>query len=272
MSSGAETSPLRPVLALTLGVVVACLALFGLLHEDPGGHWAAYPGPGSSLDQGLVGYWKFDDSASVVDSSGNGNDGVFVNSDLEPGRYGQAVALKGGDDSHVSIPATANLDEFTDQITVSAWVFPNARPDGFRVVASRQIGMLLHPDQFYLGYGTALGLELYKWHLGTIDDDGTVNDDSVYAGLVTANRWVHMVGVYDGTIMRLYVNGVEIGTRPQTGMIQVDDNPVTIGAEENGAESRVVESEFNGLIDEVRIYNRVLSPQEIQALFQQPPD
>jgi len=268
--STAEESPSQPLLAMTLAVVVATLVLFGLLHQDSEGHWAAYPGaiPGD----GLIAAWTFDGAGdSVIDYSGNRNDGVFVNSGLAPGRTDEALDLKGSDDSHASIPATASLGKFTDQITVSAWVFPRERPGGFIVVASRQIGTLQHPDQFYLGYGTAIGLTTYKWHLGTIED-GVVQDASVYAGLASANRWVHLAGVYDGKMLRLYVNGVEIGRHAQTGMIQVDDNPVTIGGEENGSDSRVVDGEFNGLIDDVYIYNRALSPEEIQALYKQSPD
>jgi hypothetical protein len=71
--------------------------------------------------------------------------------------------------------------------------------------------------------------------------------------------------------MRLYIDGVEIGSQPLTGRILVDDNPVTIGGEENGSESRVVDGEFDGRIDEVRLYNRALSAAEIQAIYQHTP-
>ena len=48
------------------------------------------------------------------------------------------------------------------------------------------------------------------------------------------------------------------------------DNPVTIGGEENGAQPLVVDGEFDGRIDEVRLYNRALSAAEIQTIYQQP--
>ena len=90
-----------------------------------------------------------------------------------------------------------------------------------------------------------------------------------HIGDPVAGRWIHMVGVYNGKRMRLYVDGVEIGSQRLTGKIQVDDNPVTIGGEENASESRVVDGEFDGQIDEVRIYNRALNRREIKALFEQ---
>lgn len=225
----------------------------------------------ASLDDGLVGYWRFEDTGTTaVDSSGNGNNGVFIESTLTTGRHGQALKLRGFGNSHVSIPASQSLADFTDQITVSAWVYPESPPKDFRVIVSRQIGALLHPDQFYLGFGLLDGRVHYKWHLGTIEN-GTVNDRSIYRGIPAVRRWIHLVGVYDGTRMSLYVNGVDIGDNEQSGKIQVDDNPVTIGAEENGPESRIVESQFNGQIDEVRLYNRALNPFEIKALYRQPP-
>ncbi len=67
---------------------------------------------------------------------------------------------------------------------------------------------------------------------------------------------------YRGKVRRvkiLYIDGVEIGTQSLTGTIRVDNNPVTIGGEENGSAPQVVDGEFEGLIDEVRIYNRALT-------------
>ena len=69
--------------------------------------------------------------------------------------------------------------------------------------------------------------------------------------------------------MHLYVDGERIGSQEQSGKIQVDDNPVTIGGEENGTESLVVDGEFDGRIDEVRLYNRALGPSQIKAIFKQ---
>ncbi len=75
-----------------------------------------------------------------------------------------------------------------------------------------------------------------------------------------------MVGTYDGSMMRLYVDGVQIGSSPLTGNILVDSNPVTIGAGENYGEGTPLGDRFNGLIDEVRIYNRALSATEVKNL------
>ena len=223
------------------------------------------------INDGLVGYWQFDEreGPTVLDRSGNSNHGAIINGSRSEGKYGQALALTGSDDSHVSIPSSASLNSFTDQITVMAWVFPNVPPDEFNVVVSRQVGTLLHPDQFYLGFGPEDGNMHYKWHLGT--DDGASDplpEGDIYEGTPENNRWIHMAGTYDGSIMRLYIDGVEIGTQALSGSIRVDDNPVTIGGEENGSTPQVVDGEFAGLIDEVRIYNRALDATEVFEVFE----
>ena len=254
--------------------IVLCVSMLSATRSD------------ADITSGLVGYWQFDGSgSSAIDSSGNGNDGVLINSTWDAGRYGDAAQLSGNNDSHVSIPASESLDDFTDQITVTAWIFPRVAPQGFLAVASRQISTILHPDQFYLGFGPDLAVDgemRFKWHLGT--NFGFLYDESIYAGTPDSNRWIHMAGTYDGSRMRLYVDGVEIGNKQLLGQIQVDTclnwepdpkppcvtgNPVTIGAEENGAQPLVVDGEFDGRIDEVRLYNRALSAAEILTIYQQ---
>ncbi|MBD3884859.1 LamG domain-containing protein [Phormidium tenue FACHB-886] len=220
------------------------------------------------INDGLIGYWQFDEreGATVLDRSGNNNRGSLINATRSDGIYGKAVELRGSNNSHISIPGSVSLNNLNAQITVTAWVFPNVAPEGFKVIVSRQVGTLLHPDQFYLGFGPENGNMHYKWHLGT-DDNGTSLEGDIYRGTPDNNRWIHLAGIYDGSTMRLYVDGTEIGSRTLTGNIRVDNNPVTIGGEENGSAPQVVDGEFEGLIDEVRIYNRALDASEIREIF-----
>lgn len=212
---------------------------------------------------GLIGYWKFEKAAgnTVLDSSGNNNKGSLINSSRTVGIYGQALQVSGKSNSYTNIPASASLNSITNKLTISAWVRPNGQPVGFHSVVNRQIGTLLHPDQFFLGFGKKNNVTTYKWEIGT-----TNGEASIYKGLPIANRWVHMVGTYDGSMIRLYVNGVQIGGSSLTGNILVDNNPVTIGAAENYSPGTPLGDRFNGLIDEVRIYNRALSATEIKKL------
>lgn len=221
------------------------------------------------IQDGLLGYWPFDeqDGNRAVDRSGRGNHGELINATRDGGVYGRAVSLTGADNSHVSVPASASLNAMSMDLTVAAWVFPQVMPDGFRVAVSRQVGDVLHPDQFYLGFGPENGTMHYKWHLGT-DDGGTLLEGDLYRGVPEFNRWIHLAGTYDGSTMRLYLDGEEIGDAPLTGVIRVDDNPITIGGEENGPTPQEVDGEFHGLIDEVRIYERVLTAAEIKEVYE----
>ena len=215
------------------------------------------------ISDGLIGYWQFDenDTNEILDSSGNGNNGELINGSRSEGLFGNAISLTGSDNSHASIPATTSLNSYTDQITVTAWAFPTAAPDDFIPIVSRQVGNIAHPDQFYLGFGPQDGIQ-YKWHLGTDVANGDIYEDTP-----DVNRWIHLAGTYDGSIMRLYVDGVEIGSQAISGIIPVDNNPVTIGAEENEDIPQDVVGEFEGLVDEVRLYNRALTASEIQEIF-----
>jgi hypothetical protein len=78
------------------------------------------------------------------------------------------------------------------------------------------------------------------------------------AGLTT-NTWTHLAGTYDGTTLRLYINGVQVSNRAQTGSIAVSTNPLQIGGD------TLYGQHFQGRIDEVRIYNRALTATEIQS-------
>jgi hypothetical protein len=73
-----------------------------------------------------------------------------------------------------------------------------------------------------------------------------------------ANEWAHLAGTYDGATMRLYVNGVQVSSRAQTGQIPISTSALQIGGDS------VYGQYFPGTIDEVRVYQRALSASEIQ--------
>ena len=75
---------------------------------------------------------------------------------------------------------------------------------------------------------------------------------------VAVNTWTHLAGTYDGATLRLYVNGVQISSRAQTGAMTVSTSPLQIGGDS------VYGQYFQGTIDEIRVYNRALSAAEMQ--------
>ena len=87
-----------------------------------------------------------------------------------------------------------------------------------------------------------------------------VTTDTAASGTsaLALNTWTHLAVSYDGTTLRLYVNGVQAGSRALTGPIAASTGSLRIGG------NAVWGEYFKGLIDEVRVYNRALSAGEIQ--------
>lgn len=77
-------------------------------------------------------------------------------------------------------------------------------------------------------------------------------------GKLSTNVWTHLAGTYDGTTMRLYVNGAQVSSRAQTGQIPTSTSALQIGGD------TIYGQYFRGTIDEVRVYQRALSAAEIQ--------
>lgn len=269
----------RLILIPTLMTVIMTLSLMSFSTQ-------AAIAQTSSLNQGLIGYWQFErDNVSdlIRDRSGEGNNGRLINSSLaDLGRYGRGLDVTGSASSYASIDIQpgAALNSLTDQLTVTAWIYPDRCADFFSVVTSRQLGGEVHPDQFYLGFGPDIELASprcgeisFKWHLSTDGEDCQTNAflcdiNTIPSGQsgTNFNRWIHMAGTYDGSLMRLYVDGAEIGQRALTGTINLDPSrPLTVGVEENGG-GHVPENPFDGRIDEIRIYNRALSAGEIAEI------
>jgi hydrogenase maturation factor HypE len=76
---------------------------------------------------------------------------------------------------------------------------------------------------------------------------------------VAVNAWTHLAATYDGATLRLYINGVQVASRGQTGPIVTSSSPLRIGGNSVWGEF------FKGYLDEVRVYNRALTTSEIQG-------
>lgn len=215
-----------------------------------------------SLSDGLIGYWKMDESAAnsctggtndSCDSSGNGfdlawqADATFSNTS----KFGRALSLDGtGDDARVADNATLDL---TTGITISTWVKANSLAAYHRIVAkmdgSESTGYMM--DATSGGGGIRLRI------------DST--DCETAAGVITTSGWYHVAATYDQSTMRIFINGVESKSCARTGSISTNNQDLTIG---NRSDNN---SSWNGLIDEARIYNRALSPAEIKRLHEWAP-
>ena len=88
--------------------------------------------------------------------------------------------------------------------------------------------------------------------------------DSVKA--LPANTWVHVAGTYDGTALRIYVNGALNATKAVTGTTCANAEPLEIGAKNRTTPPATTEAYMDGRIDDVRVYNRALSAAEIKTV------
>jgi hypothetical protein len=221
--------------------------------------------PTPDLRHGLIGEWHLDGDAK--DTSGNGNDGALAgNVTFAPGKYGKAAALNGAGD-YVTVPDSASLKDGQTGLTVAAWVklerLPAANTYYTPIAKEHSYRFIISSDG---GAHFVVATSKNGWYA-----DGTV------AGLGTrldAGEWYHLAATYDGHELRVYVNGALDGMGgPLTGYIaahakQLGRNgenvkaPLTFGAKTSGNLDYTA-----GLIDEVRVYDRALSDDEIAALY-----
>jgi hypothetical protein len=199
---------------------------------------------------GLVAAYSFNEGSgtSVADASGNGHTGAISGATwTTQGKFGNALSFDGVND-WVTVTATSLLN-LTTAMTLEAWVFPTTT-SGVRDILIKE--------------GSNVDLyNLYarNWR-GRPESNvfvGGTNRVAEGATAPAANVWTHVAGTYDGTTLRLFINGVQTASIAISGPIATSTGPLRIGGNSMWGEF------FQGRIDEVRIYNRALSQTEIQT-------
>jgi len=228
---------------------------------------------GSSLASGLVGLWTFDGADTtdkIYDRSGQGNNGYFVggatSSAKTIGKLGQALNFDGAN-NFVDVAPSASLNNIA-QLTYSAWINP-------RSSGSNDKGRIIDKNHLSADGVTFLVnnndcTKCLEFNMGasagnTVDVYTSDNAYAVNAG------WQHVVVTWDGTYslsgVKFYVNGVFVpnnsGISVVTGSGARDDSTISldIGGFNGGPRY------FDGKIDDVRVYNRALSANEVQHLY-----
>ncbi|HMT08604.1 MAG TPA: carboxypeptidase regulatory-like domain-containing protein [Pyrinomonadaceae bacterium] len=191
----------------------------------------------------------------ALDSTGNGNNGTLQNgAAYAVGRVGQGFMFDGVDD-HITITDNANQNGGTS-LTIEAWINPTSLPHGGTILQKRtnaNVGGYLLETTQPSGGAAPNGLQF-------VIMIGGVYSSLNPANIVVPNVWQHVAATYDGAFMRIYVNGVEVGNKPQTGAIDNIAAPVVIGR------NVVVANAFPGRIDEASLFSRALSAAEIQSI------
>ena len=196
---------------------------------------------------GLVAAYGFETGTgpTAVDDSGNFNDGSLGSAVwATQGRFGNALDFNGSD-ALVTVPDSASLDLSTG-MTLEAWVYPTAALSGWRDVIFKSTDIYYLEASSSRSRGPAGG--------------GTFSASPLFGGgSVPVATWTHLALTYDQATLRLYVGGVEVASRAETAPIESSTGPLSIGGDADFGQY------FEGIIDEVRIYNRALSGAEIQA-------
>jgi len=204
------------------------------------------------LTEGLVGWWTFDEGSGTIaaDSSGNGNDGT-LNGPVEwttEGKIGGAMAFT-GPYNFVLVPSSPSLNP-TDAITIAAWINPNWTGNN-RILQKSTEGS---DNQYRLLKEGGNNIRVHLPPAANFEITGNIPP---------AGEWTHLVATYDGSMIKVYYNGEVVGETAFSDKLSVSDGPLFIGNKWSQAPAG---DEFNGIMDDVRIYNRALSASEITAL------
>jgi hypothetical protein len=202
----------------------------------------------------LVAWWKFDEGSgdTVADSSGFGHSGKLIGDpNWIDGIIGRALAFDGDGDC-VDMGKDPAFD-IKNQITVSAWIKVNTFDKDWQTIIAkgdRSWRLQRNWNNNTLEFACS-GLVVPGSDWGPVYGNTDVND----------GHWHHVAGVYDQQKICLYVDGSLDASATASGTIRVNEEPVYIG--EN---SQMPNRFWNGMIDDVRIYNYALSAEEISAV------
>jgi len=198
-----------------------------------------------------IGHWKFDSGNSsgttAYDSSINGNHGTIYGASSTAGKINRALSFDGADD-YIEITNDSSL-AFTSAVTAEVWVNPAVMSNGLRIIQRTGRGFELE----IAGDSPNTKFRTY------MDDSGSSGHYFDSDNVIQLDTWQHIVTTYDGSQQKLYVNGVlQSGTLTWSNTLDAG-SVITIGAYEGGGAFR-----WDGLIDDVRIYNYVRTAEEIR--------
>ena len=210
-----------------------------------------------SLVNGLVAYYPFCGNAN--DQSGNGLNGVVNGATLTADRFGNSNSAYNFNGTSDFIKVLDNdLLDLTQNLTLSAWISPNSVVNEQAVFGKGKISS-------QTGYSLLHNVLIpEKTGISIQNQPMPVSEAHINSSTLNLNTWYQLLGTYNGSELKLYLNGVLVKTT--TTSLQLMPNSLTdlfIGCELSGFRF------FNGKIDDVGIWNRALSQQEITQLFNQ---
>ncbi len=217
------------------------------------------PSMSINLQQGLMGWWKFD--GNLKDSTPYQRDGVLTGATYGTDRKGasnKAVTLNGTNQIvSAGSPGVSSAFSYTGWFKMNSWgtTWGSVFGDFSHAAPPNGINFVPRSGQVIMCIGD---------NTGTYSAATTCNPNLMSASDVKLNTWIHGALVYDGTTLKVFINGQNIGTR--TKAITHNNTTFTMG---RWASSYNTDYYVDGSIDDVRIYNRALSDNEVTALYQE---
>lgn len=210
--------------------------------------YANTPNPDNG-DDALVSWWKFNENSgsTAADSKGNNNGTILGPQWTSDGAEGSALTFDGQND-FVLVSNADNLN-VTNQITLMAWANTKENKTAKIVEKGDWDGNSLLQDHWN-GWAAQIRTASNKSY--------SINWGN---GIPVYNEWYHLALTYNGSVMKLFVNGQLANSKQVSGKLHVNGRDFVIGSN-NGAQKF-----FNGSIDDVRFFNKALTQTEIQAIY-----
>ena len=203
----------------------------------------------------LLGYWRLDEGAgaTVADGSGNGHDGTIVNPDGvwvdDPVR---GTVYQSGDGSFIDFGTFLPVIDLDTNFTWSFWVNPNETDNNNIVFGNRWApnGSDFAPREFI-----TFTPRVFEWHFNG-GAENVPGDNTLFE----VGQWAHNLVVKSGDTLTYYRDGVELASRTITGA-PANPQPLYLGGQNGNAV-------FKGLFDEVAVFDRALSAEEVGWVYQ----
>ena len=218
---------------------------------------SAVPAQAADITSNLVLHYSFDNPANLgADSSGNGYTGILVGSSTIP--VAATTSIKGGAAffnkagySGIVAPPAAKLGA---SYTKSAWAYISTN-------AGSGTGIISHPTKLSKQH---VLMQYSTTNIWTSNNHAL--PENRIAGTITRNKWSHLVTTYDAPTqtLKLYIDGVLSGTLTGAAAVPETEREIMVGAYATNSVSRT----FDGPLDEVRVYSRALSAEDVTALYQ----
>ena len=200
-------------------------------------------------DPNLIAWWKLDEGqgATAVDWSGHKNDGTLINGPKWVTGYDEGALEFDGSDDYVNFGNTSGWPAGSSARSLCCWGKTDTIASGYRWMAA---------------YGSAVTSQ--AMFVGMLDNDlvggGYGGDDVVATGFWDVDVWHHICLTYDGTTARLYADGIEVVSEAKSWSL-------TLGRAHIGRQVNDAAEFWDGLVDDVRIYDKVLTPDEIKKVM-----